>query len=466
VLLGFQNESEQRLAEFCHANEHMGAKFTSQKYKDGSKLTERLQQLGVRSNASTSVDETSYFMTGPKRSSRAMLDIFLHSIVEPFYDPKLFDSEMRAVENELQNIVASTWYIYENEESKILYPNTPLGRTEEDRIANVRRLRKQGAKGSKELMDWRLGAYKPERCCVFLHGNLERAALHHIRKKLGKMKCGQVIENCPTSRPVSQPTVVTVPPPEIGSMHRLTVLRQLPFDGRQLSLKAATSCALSVLGDGLGSRLYRRLRRGGESKGEKGGLAYAVTCSATYHKCGNLPSFFYVDVKFQTHETYKTKTAEEVLRRIQLVLNEFAEKGPTDTEMKTWRTALSVGDAYYSYERNVSQNPLLADNYWEFVRPQLLYADLPETMETFTGCTPAVGSRTSALLEKINLEVPKGPALSELKWNHLLGQVEPVHAQTVMREILTSPNILVTTADNLQPDTLEDAFSKLSLNKQ
>lgn len=448
VLLGFQNEGEQSIAEFCHANEHMAAKFTSKKYKDGSSVTEQLQKLGVQSNASTSISETSYYMTGPSVNQSKMVDIFMNSIFDPVYDKKLFESEMMSVENELQSIISDTWYTYNNAEAKILYPGTPLGRTEEDRIKNIQRLR-ESKSGARELMEWRKKTYHPSRCCFFIHGKLDYDELNKIVQGLKKLKPTSSVVPCPTADAIANRAVVTVPKIPSGNQHRMTVLYQLPFDGRQFGLKSAVSCAVSALGGGLGSRLYQSLRKGTGIKGKRGagGLAYAVICATTFHPCGNLPSFFYVDVKFQTHRMFKTPyaTAAEVLRRIKDVLRKFAKTGPTEAEMTTWRAKLKVEKEYVNYYNFLHRAPALADDYWDFVRPQLLYADLDKSLQDFTGCQPKVSDETADLLKRMNMTSNVSGIITPKIYNTHLSSVTASQCQTVMAKILQSNPIIVKT---------------------
>ena len=390
VLVGFQNEGDPREAEFCHANEHMAAKYTSTNNKSAAKVTEKLNQLGVLSNASTSIDETSYYMTGPKSSATAMADLFADAFVSPRYDHSIFKNEMLAVQNELSNIMASAWYNYDNEQARILYPGTPLGRSEKERIENVQRLIDRGSDGMEELFDWRRTVYHPARCVVFLTGGLTTTLCRKLVKRLGRMAIPSASGTPAPSAQVDR-ALLAKAAGEVHQLsnsatgedfHRLTLVYSSDITSHDFDKTAALQCAESVLGRGLSSRLYQALRG-------TDGLVYAVTCSFSSHPCHNLPSFLVIEVKFQTHAKYKTahKTCEEILSRISKVVRVFKTHGPTETEMKTWRKQLEVTSEYFPSVQKALQNAMLTDKYESFMRPQLLYRCITSQNPEYVGCS-------------------------------------------------------------------------------
>lgn len=89
--------------EIAHLLEHFNAKLTSKKYPSYKEVKSKLDFLGIKSNAMTSIDSTVYFLYGKVKDHIFILDLLLNSYHNFNVDQKLFEQEREAVINELES---------------------------------------------------------------------------------------------------------------------------------------------------------------------------------------------------------------------------------------------------------------------------------------------------------------------------------------------------------------------------
>lgn len=387
VMVGFQNEVADELLEFCHCNEHMAAKWTSDEFPSAQDNTLRLSQASIETNAFTTVDMTGYYMKGLSTSHDMMVDMFSHSFANPRYDGEVFDAEMAAVQNELQNIASSTWYPHDIAQRELLYAGTPLAKHEDIKIRNVQRLR-DSADGMRELMRWRQANYNPSLCTLFVCGSLPESSYRRMLDTLGRLEPTAGLPRI--SRPIAAvPPDATVSASMEGErMHRVSFV----FDARRASGEPVTSFSFherammdlvsSVLsGAGLGARLYRRLRTT-----EK--LIYAVSSGSSLEGCGRLRGKFIIDTKFQVGSDRDARgQLRKVVTAVMEELGKLAASGVSDAEMQQWRRAVRVNMIVARGIRD--SRAVAATSYFEYISyviPQLTYWDTEGPLRSYLGC--------------------------------------------------------------------------------
>jgi len=334
VLVGFQNEVEDGLLEFCHANEHMAAKWTSRKFPNAAANTEFFTQNSIETNAFTTVDMTGYHMRGLCEFAKPMIDRFCATFAEPAYDHRVFDAEMAAVQNELGNIVNGEWHTLDEAIAGVLYAGTPLAAGERAKIANVQRLRDGGETGMQMLLGWRNTSYHPGLCSVSVFGDCPAYLLDTLKKRLSTIK-GAVRElPCISndSRVLSRQRDVLAADARYDSFHRIVFMFPLEFSTFEYEPRAAVECLSYVLSSGLGSRLYRELRT-------KRKLVYSVGSAPQLFVCAKMKSYFCIDTKFQVTDGDVAAQRRKVKDGVFVVLRALGRGGVTDEEMGQWKIA-------------------------------------------------------------------------------------------------------------------------------
>lgn len=87
--------------ENAHFLEHFNAKFTSTKFPKWKDINSKLEFYGIKTNAGTSYNTTSYWLYGSIDDKDFMLDILLNSYVNFKADNELLEKEREAILNEL-----------------------------------------------------------------------------------------------------------------------------------------------------------------------------------------------------------------------------------------------------------------------------------------------------------------------------------------------------------------------------
>lgn len=87
--------------ELLHFMEHLVAGFTSTKYPDSKMNMKKVEEMGVQTNAFTSIDEMGFHLEGPKESLHFSLDLLLQSYLHFEVDTSVFEQEKDSVVNEL-----------------------------------------------------------------------------------------------------------------------------------------------------------------------------------------------------------------------------------------------------------------------------------------------------------------------------------------------------------------------------
>ena len=94
----FQNKDE---IECAHFLEHFNARFTSTKYPNYKENIHKFDFNGITYNASTSDEETRYWLYGHKDNKELILDILLNSYADFKIDEASLEQEREAIINEL-----------------------------------------------------------------------------------------------------------------------------------------------------------------------------------------------------------------------------------------------------------------------------------------------------------------------------------------------------------------------------
>lgn len=272
VNVGFIDEKNQNEFEHAHFWEHLQAAFPSSKYP-GNTARNTIANLGVSTNASTSPDNTLFYVQGSSHDREKITDIVLQSLVDYKHDPNTFEQERRAVLNEISANEDSVWLPLMHVIHRLQYSGMPMEHNlAQNRIKNVSKT------AIKELLQWKQMHYVPERMVVCVAGDLGKDPELFIQKHVEPI-IGKKTSFAPKKYRIRD----TVPPRSIAyKPHKInyvecpkatqtsTVCLVFPhpyssFDNQSYILQAIAF----VLTHGLDCRLYETLRT-------KHGLIYSV----------------------------------------------------------------------------------------------------------------------------------------------------------------------------------------------
>jgi predicted Zn-dependent peptidase len=100
IACGWIHEIEGK-CELLHFMEHLLAGFSSSKYPDSKLNMRKVEEMGVQTNAFTSIEEMGFHLEGPKESLPFLLDLLLQSYLHFEVDMGVFQQEKDSVVNEL-----------------------------------------------------------------------------------------------------------------------------------------------------------------------------------------------------------------------------------------------------------------------------------------------------------------------------------------------------------------------------
>jgi len=235
----------------AHLIEHMIFKGT-QKLSEGD-IDAIARKYGAKNNAFTSKDVTSYYFEANSSNWKHFIPILADCMVNARFDEQHLASEVRAVIQELKQIEDSYWRVMLERAGELAYPsNHPyhfpiIGY--KDGLLNL---------SSERLKNFYEKYYQPNHATLFIVGDVDgNEAIEFAKKNFESIKSKPAVEASPF------PTVSLFPSVSQTKIYRKIDKPLLGFYWLAPGLKDKTFVELqsleSVLGEGEGGRLYRRL---------------------------------------------------------------------------------------------------------------------------------------------------------------------------------------------------------------
>jgi zinc protease len=250
--VGARNEPAGR-SGFAHLFEHL--MFMGTKRVPTGAFDDLMEGAGGSNNASTSLDRTNYFSSGPASILPMLLwlDADRLEALGPNMTKEKLDLQRDVVRNEIRQQVENRPYGRAYEQSfRLLYPvghpyhNAVYGTHEDLEAANVN-----------DVKDFFSSFYTPDNCSLVIAGDFDPEAIKPMIAKL--------FGTLPRNKPSQYPKIEM---PKLNRIIRTTMLDkvQLPmieFDYHSPAAYAdgdgEMNLLAGILGDGRDSRLYRRL---------------------------------------------------------------------------------------------------------------------------------------------------------------------------------------------------------------
>ena len=307
VKVGSRYEADS-VAGVAHFLEHVFFK-GSRNYPYPSSISSLVDSIGGDFNASTSKENTEFYIRASKDHFDLIFDVLTDMILNPLFPEEELEKEKGVVIEEINMYQDSPGAQVESNLENIMWPGSPLGReiigTKETITALAR----------KQVYDFKNKFYQPGNILLGVAGNFdERKVTRKVErtwgtltpKKTGTLKKVVDKQSAPALHIEFKPT---------KQAHLALGFKSFEHDNPK---NPAAFLLASILGGSMSSRLFMNIR-------EQKGLAYYIRASnGAYFHTGS----------FTIHAGLKIGSTKEALREILLELRKVKSEIIVDTELQ------------------------------------------------------------------------------------------------------------------------------------
>lgn len=246
-----------------HFLEHLAFK-GSTKYPKPGEISHALESLGADNNAWTTEHHTAYWAKSQAGKAQDILEIVTELHLHPLLEPGEVDKErgvileeLAMVEDDPQRKVMDLW-------QEALYGSQPAGLPVGGTKASVKAIT------HKQVVDYRSRRYRAPQTVVAMAGGFDAAAAaKFIKAKFQEVDARPAVRK-PKTREEQQKPGMLVRAKKSDQAHLALGFRAFPMGDKR---EAALQVLAAVLGNGMSSRLFMRIR-------EELGAAYYVYAGA------------------------------------------------------------------------------------------------------------------------------------------------------------------------------------------
>jgi predicted Zn-dependent peptidase len=302
----YETKAQNGLSHFL---EHMCFKGTTRR-PTAHIIAKELDSLGAQSNAFTTNEFTGYYAKAEKKHFAKLLDVLSDMYLNPIFPVADLEKERGVILQEISMYEdlpqQKVWYTFQ----ELLYGDTPAGRSIAGTKENIRSF------SQKDFIDYRKAHYVANKTIVIVSGDIDQAIVkREIAKNFKDIPKGKSPKKLPVKEKQIKPAVL-VERKTTDQMHLMLGFHAFKAsDKRNIPL----SVLIGVLGGGMSSRLFQKLR-------EEMGVCYYVrpmSDSLTDH--GLFAIATGVDPK-RTEEVVKVLIAECKRLTTELVTEEELKK--------------------------------------------------------------------------------------------------------------------------------------------
>ncbi|MBQ7455913.1 MAG: insulinase family protein [Clostridia bacterium] len=295
-----------------HFIEHMAFKGTSR--RSARQIAQEMDAVGGYLNAATSKLCTTYYAKVIDEDLPLAADMLSDIVIHPAIDEKELDKERRVVLEEISMTDDSPEDVAYDLIAEAMFGAQPLGQTILGPRENIEACTRQ------DILAFRARHYSPRNACVSVAGNFETAHLHDLLEQHFGPWQGGAGEEYPACAPNRAPVTRTLDK-DTEQAHIC-----LGYAGRELGSEDVYAMAVfnSVLGGGMSSRLFQRIR-------EESALAYTVySAPASYPHCGD----------FTIYAAVSPKNVKTVLGQIDEEIKTLLDEGIAEEEFRMAKAQL------------------------------------------------------------------------------------------------------------------------------
>jgi predicted Zn-dependent peptidase len=265
-----------------------------------SDLKRSVERYGGIINAFTSEEYTLFETKVPDFATKDAFNVLFDLVTKPLFPSKEIESEKRVVLEEIAMYEDDPVALSEENLLKMIWGDSPYGRPIAGKSETVMAI------NAEQIKDFFEKHYLARNIVIVIIGNLASVDLNYIKKKMNEIKDGRV-ETLHLEPTPLDPSMVIV---EKKDLNQINVSMGIPTVKRSDKINYALSITSTILGSGMSSILFDRLR-------EKLGLVYSISSSNQSHTfCGEFT------INFST----SVKNLLKAIKEVKNVLNELPEE--------------------------------------------------------------------------------------------------------------------------------------------
>lgn len=243
----YESKKENGLSHFL---EHMLFKGTAMRPSPLS-VSSELDMVGAESNAFTSSEVTAYYAKSEKRHWKKLLEVISDIYLNPAFPAADLEKEKGVIIQEIGMYLdlpqRHVWDVF----SKLVYGNTPAGRTILGPKENIQKFSRQ------DFLAYHRKHYVSSKTIVTIAGDVTpKEAFEEVEKIFGMLSSVEKRDKDKVVEKQSKPAL-SVERKKTDQTHMVMGFRSFNAKDKR-SIPA--SLVMSILGDGMSSRLFQRLR--------------------------------------------------------------------------------------------------------------------------------------------------------------------------------------------------------------
>ena len=323
-----------------HFIEHLAFKGTAR--RSARQIAQEMDAVGGYLNAATSKLATTYYAKVIDEDLDLAADILADIVIHPAYEPKELDKERSVVLEEISMTEDSPEDVAYDLVAAAMFGDQPLGRT----ILGPREIIEGCSR--ENILAYRARHYSPMNACVAVAGNFDADALRDTLQRYFGDWQGSASELYPVNAANRAPKVLSADK-DTEQAHIC-----LGYAGKELGSEDVYAMAVfnSVLGGGMSSRLFQRIR-------EESAMAYSVySAPSAYPHCGD----------FTVYAAVSPKNVKTVVGQIDEEIDHLLRDGITDEEFRMAKAQLKGGfilgqESAYNRMNGMGSNLALMNRY-------------------------------------------------------------------------------------------------------
>lgn len=323
-----------------HFIEHLAFKGTAR--RSALQIAQEMDAVGGYLNAATSKLATTYYAKVIDEDLPLAADILADIVIHPAYDEKEMNKERSVVLEEISMTDDSPEDVAYDLIAAAMFGDQPLGRT----ILGPRGIIEGCTR--QDILAYRARHYSPMNACIAVAGNFEIDRLRDVLMQHFGDWQGSAGELYPVNTVNAAPRVLTADK-DTEQAHIC-----LGYQGSELGSEDVYAMAVfnSVLGGGMSSRLFQRIR-------EESAMAYSVySAPAAYPHCGD----------FTIYAAVSPKNVRTVVSQIDEEIAKLLDEGITEEEFRMAKAQLKGGfilgqESAYNRMNGMGSNLALLNRY-------------------------------------------------------------------------------------------------------
>lgn len=328
------NYEEKRQNGLSHFLEHMMFKGTTRR-PTSLDISRELDSLGAQSNAFTSNEMTGYFAKSEKKHFKELLDIISDMYLNPTLPPAELEKERGVILQEISMYEDlpqhKVWDVF----GELVYGDTPAGRTILGRSENIKKFTRD------DFQDYRTAHYVAKKTVIVIAGDISsKQVVDGVKDLFASIPEHKKVGKEPVKEKQSSPQL-SIHNKKTDQTHMIMGFRTF---GAKDKRRAALAVLSGVLGRGMSSRLFQRLRE------DMGVCYYVRTGDSEFTDHGHFTISTGVD----------NKRVDEVVKAVLEECSKMKNEVVSDAELKKAKDYI-IGNLYMGLETTDSLAEFYAD---------------------------------------------------------------------------------------------------------